>query len=84
MCENKLSDTLHPMIAGSIASVRVCWPYVRSYPDGDQNSDLRARRLSAQATDMRLSDYLQVAGRNLSDDTPSTTLKAIEPCNDNG
>jgi hypothetical protein len=32
---------------GSIASVRVCWPYVRSYPDSDRNSDLRARRLSA-------------------------------------
>jgi hypothetical protein len=32
---------------GSIASVRVCSPYVRSYPDSDRNSDLRARRLSA-------------------------------------
>jgi hypothetical protein len=30
---------------GSIASVRVCWPYVRSYPDSDRNRDLRARRL---------------------------------------
>jgi hypothetical protein len=33
---------------GSIASVRACWPYVRSYPDSDRNSDLRARRLSAK------------------------------------
>jgi hypothetical protein len=32
---------------GSIASVRVCWPYVRSYPDSDRNSDLLERRLSA-------------------------------------
>jgi hypothetical protein len=38
----------HPDVRfGSIASVRVSWPYVRSYPDSDQNSDLRARRLSA-------------------------------------
>src|ERR1700733_14078538 len=28
--------------------------------------------------------HLQVAGRSLSDDTPSTTLTAIEPCSDNG
>jgi hypothetical protein len=33
--------------SGSIASVRVCWPYIRSYPDSDRNRDLRARRLSA-------------------------------------
>jgi hypothetical protein len=33
---------------GSIASVRVCWPYARSYRDSDRNSDLRARRLSAK------------------------------------
>jgi hypothetical protein len=33
--------------SGSIASVRVCWPYVSSCPDSDRNSDLRARRLSA-------------------------------------
>jgi len=34
---------------GTIAWVRVCWPHVRSYPDSDRNSDLRARRLSAGA-----------------------------------
>jgi hypothetical protein len=28
--------------------------------------------------------HLQVAGRNLSDETPSTTLNAIEPCSDSG
>jgi hypothetical protein len=40
------SPTQH-VACGSIASVRVCRPYVRSYPDSDRNSDLRARRLSA-------------------------------------
>jgi hypothetical protein len=50
-------------------------------------ADMRVNQYDVRfvpATDRRLPDYLQVAGRNLSDDTPSTTLKAIEPCNDNG
>jgi hypothetical protein len=33
----------------SIASVRMRWPYVRSAPDSDRNSDMRARRLSAKS-----------------------------------
>ena len=40
---------------GSIASVRVCCAYVRSYPDSDRNSDLRARRLSANRRRRRVS-----------------------------
>jgi hypothetical protein len=40
---------------GSLASVLVLRPYVRSHPDSDRNSDLPARRLSATSGLMQCS-----------------------------
>jgi hypothetical protein len=46
---------------GSIASVPVCWPHVRCYPDSDRNSDLRARRLSAKSGREQSQQYSYIA-----------------------